>query len=176
MLLVKRIGTILARPLRPWFDRSRRFQAGILTLVVTATSVFAAPAPGMAYGDNYYKACTESYVSCHTGVYVSGTGTDVDICRTSYSYGYTSVCVRYDGDYVYVYDGAPDDNSAMARIWNFTGSETTTYRFCRNPHGYRTWARCNFDWSENATKSVYGGIRLDYDSMSLGHLFSIENN
>ncbi|MEJ3746138.1 hypothetical protein WEI85_22970 [Actinomycetes bacterium KLBMP 9797] len=149
----------------------RTFRAGVLALVLTAVAVFAAPPPSMAAGDLYFVGCEGSYASCQTGVEVAG---PVGVCRTTGSaYHSTQVCIDYNGDYVYVRDGQVDDRSAMARIDSELG---LAYRYCRNPYGYNSWARCNFDWSEAGEKEVYAGYRSNYATMPLGYLWSFSNN
>lgn len=142
----------------------RTVRAGVLALVVTAVAVFAAPTPSLAAGDNYYEYCDAGWVSCQTGVKVSYPAGECDTVRAGYQY--TQVCVDYYGDYVYVYDGLSDSYSAMARIESDYGDILT--RFCRNPHGADSWARCNFDWREDGYKVVHGGYRAS-GSYYFGH-------
>ncbi|MEV0730993.1 hypothetical protein [Polymorphospora sp. NPDC050346] len=89
---------------------------------------------------------------------MSGTGGTADTCGTGY--GSTRICIDYDGDYVFVYDGEADGGSGLAEIYSSSGSYD--FRYCRNAHGAGTWARCNFDWPEDATKRVYGGVPYSY--------------
>jgi hypothetical protein len=134
---------------------SRMVRAGFLAMVVTVIAVFAAPTPSMAAGDNYLDQCDAAWVSCQTGVRVSG---PTGVCATAGAdFHFTKVCVDYSGDYVYVLDLYSDGYSAMALIESQRGS--TLSRFCRNPNGLNTWARCNFDWREDGVKYVRGGYR-----------------
>ncbi|TDC72415.1 hypothetical protein E1193_27760 [Micromonospora sp. KC606] len=59
-------------------------------------------------------------------------------------------------------------NSGLTYIWSQYG---VADRYCRNTHGNGTWARCNFDWSEDGTKRVRGGVRYSYHSWAAGHLW-----
>ncbi|GAA3483060.1 hypothetical protein GCM10018966_075920 [Streptomyces yanii] len=59
-------------------------------------------------------------------------------------------------DYVYVRDGQAEGHVAIGKIVAMEGSIAT--RYCRNPDGYGTWAKCNFDWAESGLKS--GSWRL----------------
>jgi hypothetical protein len=68
-------------------------------------------------------------------------------------YDYVTARIAYDGDYVYVYDGAIDGYSAIAEVQSPSGS--VNFRYCRNAHGYGTWARCNFDWLEPQRHELY---------------------
>ncbi|MEQ4305380.1 hypothetical protein ABNF97_29035 [Plantactinospora sp. B6F1] len=140
--------------------------------MVTAVGVFAAPTPSMADGDLYFVGCEGAYASCQTGVKVSY---PVGVCTTApaSTYGATIVCVEYDGDYVYVKDNDADGRSAMARIDSERG---LAYRYCRNTHGAGSWARCNFNWSEAGQKQVRAGVRVNYATMPLRHLWSFSNN
>lgn len=166
---MSRIKAILAKLSRSRLGRSRPVRAGLLALVVTATTVFATPAPGMADG-NYYWQCTYADVSCQTGVLV--TSFSYDICKTAPLGGSrsTRVCIDYEGDYVYVKDGSSDGWPAVAEIVGGGGS--VYMRLCRNPHTAGTWARCNFNWGEAGEKDVYGGIVYDYSNTSTDLLWS----
>lgn len=158
---------LLVRFLHSRLGFTHRLRAGLLILVATTTAaVFASPSPSMASGDNFYAECTSSSAVCQEGTLVSGWSGDR--CATA-SYGLTKVCIAYTGDYVYVYDGAADGNSALADIWASSG---IIYRYCRNKHGYGTWARCNFDWDEIATKDVHGGVLYSYYSNAMDYLWS----
>jgi len=117
----------------------------------------------MADGDNYMDVCPSDNVSCQTGVQVSGTGGTGDTCGTGYK---TYVCIDYDGDYVYVYDNDADGGSGLAEIYSTNSSYN--FRYCRNPHGAGTWARCNFDWPEDAYKEVRSGVRYSYTYYPVG--------
>jgi hypothetical protein len=148
-------------------SRMKAIRVGAVALVATVIAVFAAPAPSMADGDDYYSACFASWVSCQTGTKVSGA---IGVCDTvPAAFGATVVCVVYDGDYIYVKDGDSDGHSAMAKIKADNGSVLD--RFCRNPHGAGTWARCNFDWAEAGEKRVYGGIRRTYSDMPFSYIY-----
>lgn len=151
--------------------RSRLVQAGLLALVVTISAVLATPAPGMANGANFHYHCTESWTSCQVGVEVSGPAGLP--CGTE-EFSVTTVCIRYDGDIVYVRDGDVDGDSALAMIQSSSGD--VTYRLCRNQLGAGKWARCNFDWSESATKYVSGGVLSGYYDMSGNNLWEFRNN
>ncbi|TDB78806.1 MULTISPECIES: hypothetical protein [unclassified Micromonospora] len=87
---------------------------------------------------------------------------------TTAYYHSTIVCVDYSGDYVYVKDNDADSYSGLAYIWSQYG---VADRYCRNTHGNGTWARCNFDWSEDGTKRVRGGVRYSHNSWAAGHLW-----
>jgi hypothetical protein len=130
----------------------------------------SAPASTMATGDDFLQICTASYTSCQNGVQVSGTIGPYNRCDTVNG---TEVCVRYDGDVVYVKDGASDSNSALGMVYTSSG---VSHRICRNPYGAGTWARCDFDWAENADHDVYGGERITYESAPLDYLWSFSNN
>ncbi|MEJ3746139.1 hypothetical protein WEI85_22975 [Actinomycetes bacterium KLBMP 9797] len=146
-------------------------RAGVVALLATAVAVFAVPAPSMA-DDDYYNPCFASWVSCQTGVKVSY---PAGVCGSvSATYGATTVCVDYVGDYVYVEDNDADTHSAMAFIANDNGDVLD--RYCRNPHGAGSWARCNFDWAESGYKRVHGGIRTSYTSMLLAYRWQFANN
>ncbi|MET8908018.1 hypothetical protein [Micromonospora sp. NPDC004551] len=132
---------------------ARRAASAVLALVTAVAVVFAAPAPAMAQGDDFANVCASPYVSCRNGVEA---GLVEGQCMTANGTGnYTQVCVRYDGDYVYVRDGQADGHAAIGEIAGGDGNIIT--RLCRNPFGYGTWAKCNFDWTESGTKFVTGG-------------------
>jgi hypothetical protein len=144
----------------------------IVSSVAAVVAVFAAPAPSMAGGDDFFGWCTESTVSCQTGVKVAG---PVGVCLTAPAHqGSTVVCVDYDGDYVYVKDNKSDGYPAVGEIDGGTSDLQT--RMCRNNHTAGTWARCNFNWTEAGTKRVYGGILKSHDDMSYAYLWSFSGN
>jgi hypothetical protein len=148
----------------------RRFgaRAAVVALAIGA-AVLGVQSPSMA-DDNYLSRCSASSVSCQTGVKVSGPNTN--FCEAD-TYWNTTVCIDFTGDIVYVRDGLADYNSALARILSEGG--TVRERFCRNPHGDGTWARCNFDWVESVTKYVDGGVRLDSDLFDVYPLWDFAN-
>lgn len=137
-------------------SRTRSARAGLLALLFAATAVFAAPSPSMAADGTYYYECSYADVACQTGVLV--TSFSSDICKTAPLGGSrsTTVCIDYEGDWVYVKDGSADGWPALAEIVGGNGS--VYKRLCRNNHTAGTWARCNFDWPESSEKDVYGGI------------------
>ncbi|MEU5721007.1 hypothetical protein ABZ783_04170 [Micromonospora sp. NPDC047738] len=143
--------------------RSTASRAAVCAVAVGA-AVFGLPSPSWA-DDNYYGSCSYSFVACQTGVEVSPP-TGVDWCKSKDYAADTQVCIKFDGDIVYVKDGKSDGHSAMGWIGTpYAGS--LSERFCRNPHGAGTWAKCNFDWVEDTTKDVMGGIRKDSSTMDL---------
>ncbi|WP_344922359.1 hypothetical protein [Plantactinospora mayteni] len=126
--------------------------------MTAAFVVFAAPTSAMA-DESWYDDCV-AYASsvCQTGVQVGGPAGEDECATASADMHYTRVCINFDGDYVYVKDGKEDTHSAIAAVTGGTGS--VTGRYCRNPYGNGTWARCNFDWTESGEKRVYGGYRV----------------
>lgn len=94
----------------------------------------------------------------------------VEACATGWDG--TKICIDTYGDKVWVYDGKSDGNSALG--WIVSSSGSVTQRYCRNPHGQGTWARCNFDWVENVNKQVSGGVRHSYTGWHLRYLFSFD--
>ncbi|GGR88775.1 hypothetical protein GCM10010169_36300 [Micromonospora fulviviridis] len=145
----------------------RTFVRGVVcTLVAATVGVFALPSAAMAE-DNYYKTCEYDYVSCQTGVAV---GLPQGECMTTtLAYAYTSICVDYDGDYVYVRDGKADGYAAMGYVGSANG---VSDRLCRNNHGYGTWVRCNFDWVEAGAHSASAGYKEQFYIMELDYLWS----
>ncbi|MFG3691733.1 hypothetical protein [Micromonospora sp. NPDC047740] len=138
--------------------------------VAVGTAVFGFPSASWA-DDNYYDHCSRSDISCQTGVEVGGP--DYDKCYQESTHD-TIVCIKFAGDIVYVYDGSTDGNSAMGAVAT-PDAGSVSVRYCRNPHGSGTWAKCNFDWVEDTTKIVYGGVRIDSDSESMTRLWSFSN-
>ena len=62
--------------------------------------------------------------------------------------------VKLDGDYVYVADTCTDGRSAMAQVITYNeAGNSVRHRYCRNPHGYGTWAQCNWDWPEGSNNT-----------------------
>ena len=126
------------------------------------TAVLAVPSTSWA-ADNFLDQCGGATVSCQTGT-SSAAPADADYCKIESSTR-TRVCVKYVGDIVWVKDDAADGNSALARLNGDQGS--IHQRFCRNPHGAGSWARCNFDWAENSLLDVYGGVRNSQSSYTV---------
>lgn len=145
-------------------------RAAVIAFAI-GTAVFAVQSPSMA-DDDYFTWCSYTWVSCQTGAKVSQPPSDVYACAAELT-SYTTVCIDYYGDIVYVFDGSSDGNSAMGSVIADAGSVTD--RFCRNPHGSNTWARCNFDWVESANKEVYGGVRISYIKHEPHLLWSFDN-
>jgi hypothetical protein len=146
-------------------------RGAVYTLAAAVVAVFAVPSAAMA-DEDYYKDCPESYVSCQTGVEVSG---PQGVCAwTNTDFHSTSVCVDYVGDYVYVRDGEADTFAAMGFVSTDEGE--IRGRHCRNNHGYGTWARCDFDWVESAGKMVLGGYKGGYTRIYDTYLWEFENN
>ncbi|WP_203858309.1 hypothetical protein [Plantactinospora mayteni] len=140
--------------------------------MTAATVVLAAPTPAMANEDWLYE-CAFQNVSCQTGTKVDSVPSDK--CGTAGSAGHlTRVCVLYHGDKVYVRDGQADGHSAVGVVISSTGSIRT--RYCRNPHGNGTWAECNFDWTEESSKDVYGGYRDNNSTVHKEFVFGFANN
>ncbi|WP_027935397.1 hypothetical protein [Amycolatopsis thermoflava] len=149
----------------------RWVRAGLVATAAIAGVVAAAPAAGAA-GADYMEICQSAKVSCQNGAKVSGPGSYDRCGTTTAAASYTQVCVEYDGDVVYVKDGSADGSSSFGKVSSTSG---TAYRFCRNPHGAGTWAKCDFDWSEAADKQVYGGVKLSYTNFNDQYLFSFTN-
>jgi hypothetical protein len=137
----------------------------VVCAVAVGAAVFGLPSASWAEA-GYFDWCYRTNVSCQTGVEISGTpwGDGVTYCDAD-SYYDTMVCIKTDGDIVYVYDGATDNNSAVGNIYiPESGSDSVASRWCRNPYGKGSWAKCNFNWLEDKEKEVHGGVRYDSDS------------
>lgn len=152
----------------------KTIRAGLLTLVATAATVFAAPTPGMAAEADFYEGCASGSVSCQNGVSVSSAPSSPCGSLTKELSGgvivtVSRVCVDPSGDYVYVYDGYADGYAALGQVEANSGVDV---RLCRNGHGTGTWARCNFDWSEGARKTVSVGVRVSYTNIDVYERFS----
>jgi hypothetical protein len=163
--------------LKATFDRLRRSlnrtvtRGAVYTFAVAAFAVFALPGAAMA-DDDYYKFCPQSWASCQTGV---AAGLVEGNCMTSSAgYASTQMCVKYDGDYVYVYDGRKDGYAAMAYIKTEDGSVTD--RYCRNNLGYGNWAVCNFDWAESGKHEAASGYKADYYNLITQSLWTWSGN
>ncbi|MEU5870820.1 hypothetical protein AB0A73_04585 [Glycomyces sp. NPDC047369] len=138
---------------------------------VAALAVFALPGAASA-DEDYYVGCGDSWTSCQTG---AAAGLVQGTCMTSdYARGYTQMCVKYDGDYVYVYDGRADGYAAMARVETTNGSITD--RYCRNNLGYGNWAVCNFDWAESGDHQASSGYKSNYSYIVTQELWSWGGN
>jgi hypothetical protein len=165
-ILVMQTKMLLMSILPSW-RAHRRVQAGLLALIAVVASVVASPSPAMASGDDFFYRCQYSYVSCQNGESILEPPDGLPCAYGSATSA--KVCVGYNGDYVYVWDASSDGNSAIAEIFSTSG---ISERYCRNPYGHLTWVKCNFDWDESATKSLYAGYRIDYTSMTVAYLWS----
>jgi hypothetical protein len=97
--------------------RSRRAVSGVIALLAAAVVVFAGPAPAMAESD-YANICVSTHNYCAIGVEA---GLVEGQCMTPGAIGHqTSVCVKYDGDHVYVRDGQADGHAAT--LWRFSNN------------------------------------------------------
>jgi hypothetical protein len=97
--------------------RSRRAVSGVIALLAAAVVVFAGPAPAMAESD-YANICVSTHYYCANGVEA---GLVEGQCMTPGAIGHqTSVCVKYDGDHVYVRDGQADGHAAT--LWRFSNN------------------------------------------------------
>ena len=147
-----RISAVLVGLLRSRIGRSRSVRAGLLSVVVAATTVFATATPSFAA--DFTRECENSWASCQDGVAVSAPN-GLPCGTASKYFNSTTVCILYNGDDMYVRDGQKDGLSAMGFLQS---GGTITVRICRNKHGYGTWVKCNFSWPESGTKYVDGGI------------------
>jgi len=150
--------------------RNTRVRSAVLAVAVGA-AVFAFPSASLAAGDTYLDQCSLSNFSCQTGTQV-GDASGSDDCKVDPNHN-TTVCIKYDGDIVYVRDGAADGDSALGEIYSNAGS--IRQRICRNPYSAGTWARCNFDWVEATTHTVYGGVRFTNDTWAIQYLWDFSN-
>lgn len=127
-----------------------------MLLVAVVAAVFALPSAAMAEA-NYYKDCEYDWAICEFGVgdvLVNGSCMTTDTQRHS-----TSVCIGYDGDYVYVRDGKADGYGAVGYVWSEDGVRD---RYCANNKGYGTWVRCDFNWTEATNHFAAGGYIEQY--------------
>jgi hypothetical protein len=157
--------------LLPKLGRKTGARAAVCAVAV-GTAVFGLPSASWA-DDDYFDWCSRSNVSCQTGTEVSSPSGE-DKCVEELTH-YTTVCINYQGDYVYVYDGDSDSHSAIGAV-STPDAGSVSGRWCRNTHGYGSWARCNFDWVEDTTHFVYGGIRYDSDSLWYTLLWKFSDN
>lgn len=127
-------------------------------IVAAMIAVFALPSAAMADAeDNFFDRCQESDWSCQTGV---AAGLVEGECMTAGTQAaYTTICVDYSGDYVYVRDGRKDGYPAIGKVESANG---ITNRLCRNTRGYNTWVRCHFDWAEAGNHTAGAGYLEDY--------------
>ena len=137
--------------------RKARARSAVLAVVVGA-AVFAFPTASRA-DDTYLDECSRANIACQTGTRVDEpSARDRDRCERE-PYHQTKVCIKIDGNIVYVLDGASDGNSALGIVETpYAGS--ISLRHCRNPYSAGTWARCNFDWVERTEHWVHGGARI----------------
>lgn len=166
-----RLQTLTARLVPAKLGRRNGARFAVVAAAIGA-AVFAFPSPSFAE-DNYFEWCSRGNVSCQTGTKVSGPSGQ-DACAVEYT-NYTQVCINYDGDIVYVLDGVSDGNSAIGAVSTPDAGDVSG-RWCRNPHGVGTWAKCNFNWVEDTTKAVYGGVRYDSDSLWYVKLWTFSDN
>ncbi|WP_157974903.1 hypothetical protein [Glycomyces dulcitolivorans] len=146
---------------------NRTFGRGaVFVAAVAAVAVFALP--GAAHADSYYIGCGDSGTSCQTGTAVEQT--EGNCMVSDYAFGSTVMCVKYDGDLVYVYDGRADGYAAMALVETSNGS--VHERYCRNNLGYGNWAVCNFDWAEAGSHVASSGYKSNYSYIVTQELWS----
>jgi hypothetical protein len=146
---------------------NRTVARAAVLIAAAALAVFALPAAAQAE-DDYYKNCSFTTVSCQTGV--TNVLVEGDCMSAGAQDHYTTICVDYSGDYVYVHDGQADGHSAIGFVGSNNGSVNS--RYCRNNHGYNTWARCNFDWVEDTAHSAHAGYLEQYYIIELEGLWT----
>ena len=166
-----RFQALLARLVPAALGRKIRTRSAVIVFAAGA-AVFAFPSASWA-DDTYFDWCSSSEVACQTGTEVSAPSGE-DKCVQELTH-YTTVCINYDGDYVYVYDGDADGHSSLGAV-STPDAGSLTGRWCRNTHGYGSWAKCNFNWVEDTKHYVYGGIRYDHDSLWYTLLWTFSSN
>ena len=78
--------------------------------------------------------------------------------------------VKTDGDYTYVSDTCRDGKSAVAKVIVYNNDRTIrSQKVCRNPHGNRTTARCNWDWVESDSNTYCLPEPPEYDGTRCGN-------
>jgi len=168
---VTRVRAMLSKLAPSALARKIGTRSAVVALAAGA-ALFAVPTASWADGD-YFTWCASSEVTCQTGTEVSAPSGE-DKCVKELTH-YTIVCINYNGDYVYVYDGDADGHSSLGAV-STPDAGSLTGRWCRNTHGYGSWAVCNFNWVEDTTHYVYGGIRYDSDSLWYTLLWKFSNN
>jgi hypothetical protein len=149
----------------------RRVAAGVFAAAAVLVLGFLPQTPAMATGDNFLEVCTHSDVSCQDGTHFTNGTPPGDHCATAPDD--TRVCIVYDGDVVYVKDGQVDSHSALGLVETDSG---VPLRICRNPYGSGSWARCDFDWIEDAMHKVSGGEKTSYTSYEQHDLWSFTSD
>lgn len=166
---MKHFKALLARLVPSAIGRRTGVRAVVFAFAL-GTSVFAVQSPSMA-DEDFFEWCGRAAVHCQTGIVVSSFTADKCVQEL---YEYTIVCIKYSGDYVYVYDGKSDNRQGIASI--STPTTAVQGRWCRNPSIAGTWARCHFDWDDSVTKAVYGGTRGGYEDANYTRLWTFDNN
>jgi hypothetical protein len=114
---------------------------------------------------SYFEECSFDWLHCGTGEQVDLTSDQVrartDLClwdNNDGSHPNAAVCIKRDGDVVFVRDTDSDGRSALGQI----GFTVANIYVCRNAHGAGTWARCDFQWPENNAR--LRTMDCDFDS------------
>lgn len=130
--------------------KSRKTAVAAAVLTFGALVVQTTPASA----DTKWINAPETYMSKSVVLDPVGFWTDGDgkPCRVVATGG-----VQKAGDYVWIADQCADGKSAVAWISWKKGGEVY-HRYCRNKLGAKSVGRCNLDWPEDATKTLYIGV------------------
>lgn len=131
-------------------------------LSVAAGMTLLALLPGVAAADEtpdpgYYKNGTlvaDSANACLDGNNVGN--------------GHVVVCFASSGDKLYVRDVSKDGRSAYGEFdEHYTSFSGGDYKTCRNPHGYNTWAVCDYTILANTRVKFFGYTRDNEGTFSV---------
>ena len=126
----------------------------------------------VAHADaGYFDDCSYDWLHCGTGEQVDLTSDQVrartDLClwdNNDGSHPNAAVCIKRDGDVVFVRDTDSDGRSALGQI----GFTVDNIYVCRNGHGSGTWARCDFQWPESNARLRTMDCDFDNAPISFG--------
>ncbi|MGH3648116.1 MAG: hypothetical protein ACRDTM_13205 [Micromonosporaceae bacterium] len=106
--------------------------------------------PSVSSEDYFSGRCVYGRTYCKNGLRIYPTpGYDPAGADWCWYDSHVRICIKWEGDYVYVKDKVSDGRSAVAEVYGPVSTWEPRSLYCRNPYGTGTWARCNFDWPEN---------------------------
>ncbi|MET9268512.1 hypothetical protein [Kribbella sp. NPDC003557] len=158
--------------LRKGIGRAAAIAAASLLLGFGQIVVPGAAHLPVAHADaGYFDDCAYDWLHCGTGEQVDLTADQVrartDLClwdNNDGSHPNAAVCIKRDGDVVFVRDTDSDGRSALGQI----GFTVDNIYVCRNGHGSGTWARCDFQWPENDARLRTVDCDFDNAPISFG--------
>ena len=138
--------------------KMRKIAAGAAGLAVSLVLVVAPEAQAAApiWQTGIKQSTTPSFALMGASGFAESYEYGSSRCEATWGFSNSSGVVVLSNDLIYVKDTCRDGRSAVARVVDLNGNTAT--RICRNPHGFGTWAKCDFNWPEPAQYRFEAGV------------------